>query len=428
LGPSIIFDKSALQSLSVDESVWLDQFFMGNVTPLFYVETLADLEKKVREGQTAESVVGQIAAKSPPGAVPNVHHQTMIRQELAGAPRLLMDTRPLLAGGEVKRTPDGRVAIDFAGFPEAEALNRWREGDFLEVERKVARSWRAGLASHDVDREVSIASNLLPAGMKISNLAQLKTIIDQLCLSTDRYLLDLMMEQLDIPDVAHPKIQRRWIDAGSPGDLSVFAPFSAHVFKVNLLYLLGVARGFISGERASNRADMAYLYYLPFCMVFTSGDGLHKRTVPLFLNGRQRFIPAESLKAALSDLDAHYDALPDRVKSLGVMRFASYPPSTLDNEVTRSWDHQMRPDWREIAAGREVEILDPSYPRRPLESAVNINAMHDASRPMSDIEAEGLGLEDADMVFVKKSIPIRRGKWTVIPPSMSGAEPTVDDS
>jgi hypothetical protein len=48
VGPSIIFDKSALQSLSVDESVWLDRFFMGNITPLFYVETLADLEKKVR--------------------------------------------------------------------------------------------------------------------------------------------------------------------------------------------------------------------------------------------------------------------------------------------------------------------------------------------------------------------------------------------
>ena len=46
-GPILIFDKSALESLNVDESVWLDNFYLMNITPLFYVETLADLEKAV---------------------------------------------------------------------------------------------------------------------------------------------------------------------------------------------------------------------------------------------------------------------------------------------------------------------------------------------------------------------------------------------
>jgi hypothetical protein len=46
--------KSFLQSLSVDESVWFDHFFIPNICPLFYVETLADLEKSVREGRTPE--------------------------------------------------------------------------------------------------------------------------------------------------------------------------------------------------------------------------------------------------------------------------------------------------------------------------------------------------------------------------------------
>lgn len=264
-----------------------------------------------------------------------------------------------------------------------------------------------------------MAANLLPTGTRVSDLAQLKAIIYDVCLWADRHLLDLMMELLDIPRGAHPKIQQRWVDAGSPSALSVFAPFSTHVFKVNLLYLLGVARGFISGERASNRADMAYLYYLPFCMVFTSGDGLHKRTAPLFLHERQRFIAAEALKAALAELDAHFDGLPDSVKQMGVMRFSSYPPSTLDNEVTKSWDQLMRPDWRVIAGRQEAEMLDPAYPDRPLGSAVEINAMHDASTAMTEAEAAGLGFEDADMVFVKKSMPLRRGKWSMLPPSFT---------
>jgi hypothetical protein len=49
-GPILIFDKSALQALSVDETNWLDNFFLTNITPLFLTETLADLEKEVGTG------------------------------------------------------------------------------------------------------------------------------------------------------------------------------------------------------------------------------------------------------------------------------------------------------------------------------------------------------------------------------------------
>jgi hypothetical protein len=55
MGPNALFDKSFLQSLSVDESVWFDHYFYAVVCPLFYLETLADLEKAVREGRTPET-------------------------------------------------------------------------------------------------------------------------------------------------------------------------------------------------------------------------------------------------------------------------------------------------------------------------------------------------------------------------------------
>ncbi len=38
VGPILIFDKSTLQSLSIDGSVWLDAFYLPNITPLFFVE------------------------------------------------------------------------------------------------------------------------------------------------------------------------------------------------------------------------------------------------------------------------------------------------------------------------------------------------------------------------------------------------------
>jgi hypothetical protein len=41
-GPIIIFDKSSLESLNLNEAVLLDNFYMSNITPLFFVECLAD--------------------------------------------------------------------------------------------------------------------------------------------------------------------------------------------------------------------------------------------------------------------------------------------------------------------------------------------------------------------------------------------------
>ena len=79
MGPILIFDKSALESLSKDEAVWLDNFFLTNITPLFFIEVLADLEKQVRKGRTPEEVVGNLAYKTPDlQSSPNAHHRTLL--------------------------------------------------------------------------------------------------------------------------------------------------------------------------------------------------------------------------------------------------------------------------------------------------------------------------------------------------------------
>jgi hypothetical protein len=63
MGPIALFDKSFLQSLTVDESVWFDHFFLAVVSPFFYVETLADLGKSLGGGRTPEDEVRIIAEK-----------------------------------------------------------------------------------------------------------------------------------------------------------------------------------------------------------------------------------------------------------------------------------------------------------------------------------------------------------------------------
>jgi len=426
MGPITIFDKSALQALSADEAVWFDAFFTGNVTPLFYVETLADLEKAVREGQTPERVVGALASKTPLGAVPNVHHRTLYLSELAGYPALPMDGRPVVSGGVPKRNPDGTVAIHFEGFPEAAALNRWRDHQFLDIERAVAKEWRAQLNRQDHDIKIGTLRNIFPAGTRFSSGEDLKPLLDGFCRESYHELIELVLDVLDVPAVGRPKILERWQQAGKP-PLAEFAPYTTHVFKVDALFYLGIDRGFISGERASNKADMAYLYYLPFSMVFTSGDRLHARTVPLFLGEDQAYLPATELKAALQELDRHFDAFPDEVKKLGVMQFASgYPPHQLDNAVTQMWDRTMRPDWRQISEEREAERLKPRDKAADKALVEQLKEMQRSGRELDDDEAPQ-NFDDADQVFIKRTMPVVRGKWRMVSEEVEQADRLSED-
>ncbi len=61
----MLFDKSFLQSISTDEAVWFDRFFMPVVCPIFYVETLAELAKEPSQRRQPEEVVRDIANKFP---------------------------------------------------------------------------------------------------------------------------------------------------------------------------------------------------------------------------------------------------------------------------------------------------------------------------------------------------------------------------
>ena len=115
-----------------------------------------------------------------------------------------------------------------------------------------------------------------------------------------------------------------WKAAGGP-PLAVYAPYTAHCLLVDTFFHVAVGKKLISPDRLSNRVDIAYLYYLPFAMVFVSNDKLHKRVVPLLLRPDQAFIDGEELKRDLEALDVHYSGLPAERLEQGLFRFAEPP-------------------------------------------------------------------------------------------------------
>ena len=110
MGPNTLFDKSFLQSLSLNESVWLDHFFLCNVCPIFFVETLSDLEKSVRVGRTPEREVELIADKFPEMAgTPNVYHVDICVGELMRQ-TVPMNGQIILPGGHPVKS-NGRKGV-----------------------------------------------------------------------------------------------------------------------------------------------------------------------------------------------------------------------------------------------------------------------------------------------------------------------------
>src|SRR3546814_3966888 len=108
----MIFDKSFLQGLTVDEAVILDQMFSCVVTPLFFVETMADLTKETARGRTAEQVVGGLAERTPVAhSYINTYHQDVVLEDLLGR-REEFDHRPAVAGG-IPVKVEGKAGVVF---------------------------------------------------------------------------------------------------------------------------------------------------------------------------------------------------------------------------------------------------------------------------------------------------------------------------
>ena len=352
-GPIIIYDKSTLQGLNAEEAFCLECHYRANIVPIFFVEVLADLHKQVAPDRKAEDMVRSIAGKITGfGSVPNVHHMTLCLGDLLGYPVEQCGV-PVLGGGKIIESADGKKGVFFDEPPEVAAMRRWGKGDFLGVERDYAKAWREALGELDLERT---AAALRPPGKSpLHNLADVKAAADVMAEGRGkRYkALNLAMAMLRIPTSYQADIISRWKSSGGP-PLREFAPYADYVFRVDLFFYLGMASGQIASTRPSHRIDIAYLYYLPFCNVFSSCDRLHASTAPLFLSAEQEFVHGNDLKADLRAIAAKYAALSEEEKSKGAMTYAAYPPRDGDFLTSRLFDRFL-PGWRDHAAN-PIEI------------------------------------------------------------------------
>jgi hypothetical protein len=408
MGPIALFDKSFLQSLTVDEAVWFDHFFTPVICPIFFVETLADLTKQPRRGSTRTpgDEVRILADKSPVmSASPCIHHMNLAIANLLGHPAPRIGQIPL-AGGRPVRNKDGKPGVVFENSPEAESFSRWQKSEFFEVERDAASSWRAMLANLNLPE---VARGMRQLGITPKNCKSVSEAYGiAMCLVHSRaepeVQVGLLYSFLNVPLNLRGQILHRWSSADFP-PLASYAPFAAHVLTVELFFQIALAANLISSERTSNRADVAYLFYLPFCHLFVSGDKLHQRCAPPFLKKDQDFLWGPDLKAALTTINHQMSEATEDERCQGLHKLAPRPPGDTSNLVVAMWEKHYR-------------IPKDQTPYKPFSAEAErklVEQLNEFAKAPEAPDVASIPADELESVAVERLVPPKRGSWWVIP-------------
>jgi hypothetical protein len=408
MGPIALFDKSFLQSLSLDESVWFDHFFYLTICPLFYVETLADLSKATSSsGRSAEDQVRIIADKTPVmSGGPCAHHRDLCIANLMGYPVPMNGQIPMTGGRTVKGS-DGKRGVVFDEPPEAQAFTRWQRGEFREIERRFAAGWRQMLTTLDLQATAERMRTLGINSQECKSVEMAHAIATALVHQREKPFdqMALLFAFLQIPPPLQRSVLKRWsVDQFRP--LADYAPYAAHVLVVELFFQIALAANLISAERASNRVDIAYLCYLPFSMIFVSGDKLHRKCAPVFLRKNQEFVWGPDLKTDLVRIDKEFAKVAPQEQEKGLMKFARVPIGEPSNLLIELWDRHL-PGWRH----REETPL-PIEPEAQKKLVQHLRQFTDAP---GDDAAMTADQHDLDQMAIRRLVPKRKGKWWLLP-------------
>jgi hypothetical protein len=399
--PIAIFDKSFLESLNPDESVWLDNFFISNITPLFFIETLADLEKSMRNWKTPEEIVWQLAYKTPDSnSKCNTHHSNLLYWELLYLENLEIRWVPIISWYQKVSLWDEKWFL-FKESPEERAFRRWQEWNFLDLERNIAKKWRRDLLNINLD-EIHKKSQIFFPLWKAKSFLDVKKFTDfYLEWPDQKTILMYGLNLVWIPEEYHQNIFRNWIIKWKPSIKSIF-PYFYYIFSIDLFFSLAIGCDLIARTRNSNKIDIAYLYYLPFCNLFVSNDHIHSKVVPLFLTWNQTFISWNELKNDLWKLDNYYSKLPQAIKEKWIISFAFFPPKEEDFLVSSLWDKYMSKSWR--TNKNETNSTKKSIEMTEMLKNIDNHIIQDSKGTENNIT-------NPDFLTLERKVLTHKGKW-----------------
>jgi len=343
MGPTIILDKSSLQSLSQSEINFLFKHYYVVVTPILIIEILGDLVKK----GSKENEVKQLANKllSHDSQI-NTYYKPIVISSFRGQ-KISMDGRAIINGGIPIYAKNGTQGIFFEEPAETIALRNWQRGIFTSIEETLAQRWRETTRTLDLEDYKQKHKELIRNMPMIKNFGELALFVEDHVSDSEPDIqlsyINYLMGELSFSQRLKDTIYERWLKEKTHL-FSNFAPYAFYCFKANMIFYFGIFSDLIS-TKATNKIDLEYLYYLPFCQVFSSGDKLHKNICRLLMRRNQDFVGRDKLKSDLKWLSEEWDSLDEDQKIQRKNDYGNYPPNNHKSITSQLWEKHMKP-WK----------------------------------------------------------------------------------
>lgn len=315
-----------------------DFLFRSNISPVFYIEVLADLEKYGKNADECSKIVRNLSKKTPTGnGTPNIQHNLLCIGDLLGQP-VSMQYTPV--AWEIEKKEVDGVVYEFRDIPtEVKMFDQWGKGIFSEQERFFAKQYRDDLKQLELNSPIF----RIDPEQHFVTLNEIREFTEAVFIKQNNRLgmIKAALKFFNISPYHREQIMQRWKKEGAPC-LENFAPYASYVMSVHFFFQLAVRSHLESAVKKSNFIDLTYLFYLPFSHVFISSDKFHERIVPHFLKfPHQHFISAKEMKNALTQVVHCHENHPDKhTKSL----------SSLEEEIIER-NHNMKQIYDRICPG-----------------------------------------------------------------------------
>jgi hypothetical protein len=361
---SIIIDKSAFQSLNMNEVILLHNYYLPNITPILVLEIMGDLKKEFKSGCDSKVKVQEYSKKLLPynSAVNEYFYSLLVEDLVNGIDK--PDQRPFLTNCKIVKSSTNKLGFYVEESSQESALTRWRGGDFTGIEEELAGVWRTITTQKDLLENLKVQlKNKYEIKEKFQNLYELNEFINNMLgeESLQTQLLSFFVSEFNIDIELVSTIFLRW-EQSEHKLLKDFAPYAFFCCKVKLLFELSLKYNLV-GTRATNAVDLQYLYYIPFCKIFVTSDEFQKLLVPFLLDNNQKLIDGVEFKADLKKLASYRETLSERKD---IERTKKEPPRILDSLTYKLWNEYF--DWPN---DRLQDNNDISYYKQKMDEFIN---------------------------------------------------------
>lgn len=373
-GPFVLMDKSTLQGLGFECLEYLSRYYQHRVSPILMREITSDLaDEKTRNKDEAKwkRIIKELAAKtqsSQSSVLPDA--LTMACNELLYEQFIPMNGYQAPRGEGIElNVPGMGLGIFFDEHPMMAILRNWAEGNFSEQDLRKAKAIRDEDSSVDLVSLYQEIEQETEEEAKIPEFQSLKEVVDyadeiRFFNATSRGEILRVARYCFQSHAGHVgAVMRRWRRAGRPA-LRYFAPYAMYFHRVEIVLHYCLLSSFVRrSKKGKAHLDMQYLYYLPFCHIFSSDDEDLRQLVPFFLRSDQVFVSKADLQQDLKRLSIHFAGLPEEEKKAFYDEHGQYPPNLEESFTANMWKKFMRPKRpREGMAGRpspekEAEIM-----------------------------------------------------------------------